>query len=264
MMLDAAMTEGTNRLMLWSFVQSKKLLHRKHFPQPRTREQFLLKAHTIFQSSHCLLLPLWPWKRGRLSLFWFNNFSLFFFFLIDFFLQPALATLEEQNSEQVEVDTLFSVNYFTSLGFLVGHFKWCVSCWVFYKPSPSLFSRDNASEKEPCDFQLSDKVFRFQLSPFPSTFTIKAAVPGLWPQHFLPPANLDFAIPRCFGWVVMRSEEDRLLHLIPPTRGGVQPKFKARDQHKPPSWDSHGPRRMGKKGEAWPPLPSHLIFRGWG
>ena len=193
-----------------------------------------------------------------------TSLSLFFFFLIDFFLQSSLATLEDQNSEQVEVDTLFSVNYFTSLGFLVGHFKWRVSCWVFYKPSPNLFSRDNASEKEPCDFQLSDKVFRFQLSPFPSTFTIKAAVPGLRPQHFLPPPNLDFAIPRCFGWVVVRSEEDRLLHLIPPTRGGVQPKFKARDQHKPPSWDSHGPRSMGKKGEAWPPLPSHLIFRGWG
>lgn len=102
---------------------------------------------------HCLSLPLWPCKVQRPSLSWFNNFSLFNSLLISSY-NHLLARLEDQISEKIEVYTLFSVNYFISLAFLIGHFKRCISHWIFYKQPPTLFSRDNISEEELCDFQL--------------------------------------------------------------------------------------------------------------
>lgn len=115
---------------LWSLGQNKKLLHLDTLST--TRDGW---ARSL-QGRHCFpryLLPIassQPWKVRRPSLFWLNDFSpsLFFSFLIDFFFQPSLTRLEDRNSEWIEVYTpLFSVNYFISLVFLVGHFDWCVS-----------------------------------------------------------------------------------------------------------------------------------------
>lgn len=175
--------------------------------------------------------------------------SLFFSFLLISSYNHLLARLEDQNSEQIEVYTLFSVNYFISLGLLVGHFKWCVSYWAFYKQLPTLYSRDNFREKKLCDFQFSDKLFMFQLPHSPGTFTIEAAVLGLRLGHFLPQLNLNFAIPSALSeaqpwawwlssidngtfWKKGKTAESQASH----EEKECNPRSKPRkDGHKPPS-----------------------------
>lgn len=178
------MTEFTNRRKHWLFVQNKKLFHLKTLSTTKDMWALSPQGWYIFQSTHCLLLPLQPWKVEQLNLSGLTTFlSLSFFYR---FLPITISG--KMRGPEFRADgsiTLFSVNYFISLGFLVEHFKWCVSYQVFYKQSPTLFSRDNRSKMKLCDFQLSDKVFVFLLFHFAGTFTIKAVILGLRQGHFL-------------------------------------------------------------------------------
>lgn len=178
------MTEFTNRRKLWLFVQNKKLFHLKTLSTTKDMWALPPQGWYIFQSTHCLLLPLQPWKVEQLNLSGLTTFlSLSFFY---WFLPITISG--KMRGPEFRADgsiTLFSVNYFISLGFSVEHFKWCVSYQIFYKQSPTLFSRDNRSKMKLCDFQLSDKVFVFLLFHFAGTFTIKAVILGLRQGHFL-------------------------------------------------------------------------------
>lgn len=117
-----------------SFAQTQSHIHKTFVSAFHTspKNTFHNQGQKSSFSSKQVCFPKYPvpiasplaLKGGKTGLVWINTFSLslsLFFFRIDFFLQPSGKIRRPEVRADWSIITLFHVNYFILLGFLVGY-----------------------------------------------------------------------------------------------------------------------------------------------